>query len=243
METARMSGEHGRSARAAKRHRRPAWGKIVLAAVLIAALAAAWRYTPVSEYLTHERIGEWARSAREARWTPIAVILAYTPAAFTMFPRPIITLFAVIAFGPWLGFLYGMVGILLSALAAYYTGRALSPDTVKRYAGDKIEPVTQVLRKHGVLAVFVMRVVPIAPHAVESVIAGTMRIKAWQFVAGTFLGMFPGVLTTAVFGGEIATALEDASKVNYWLIGGVAVLFVAMTYVVRRWFKRQQGAR
>ena len=240
METARLHAPAAQPPRARGRRRGPAWGKILALALVVAALAAAWRYTPLSEYLTHERIAGWARDARETKWTPIAIMLAYTPAAFLMFPRPLITLFAVIAFGPWLGFTYGMIGILLSALAAYYAGRALSPDTVKRFAGDKIEAVTEVLRRHGVLAVFGMRIVPIAPHAVESVVAGTMRIKAWQFIVGTFAGMFPGVLTTAVFGGEIATALEDTSKINYWLVGGVLLLFVVMTYFVRRWFVRHQ---
>lgn len=243
MEIARLHTiAHARSTRANRRHRRPAWSKVIALVVVIAALAAAWRYTPLSEYLTHERIAGWARDASRTPWLPAALVLSYVPAAFVMFPRPLITLFGVIAFGPWMGFTYGMIGILLSAMAAYYAGRALPPDTVKRLAGDKIEPVTDVLKKHGVLAVFIMRVVPLAPHAVESLVAGTMRIPAWQFAVGTFLGMSPGVLVTAVFGGEIATALEDVSKVNYWLVGGLALLFVAMTYGVRLWFKRQQQA-
>ncbi|HWI12978.1 MAG TPA: VTT domain-containing protein [Burkholderiales bacterium] len=222
--------------------RRPAWARIAALVIVVGALAAAWRYTPLSEYLTHERIAGWARDARDTPWTPVAILLAYTPAAFVMFPRPLITLFAVIAYGPWLGFAYGMAGILTSAIAAYYAGRALPRDTAMRFAGDKVEPVTKVLRAHGVAAVFAMRIVPIAPHAVESVLAGTMRIKVWQFAVGTFAGMFPGVLTTAVFGGEIATALEDASRINYWLVGGVLALFAAMTWYVRWWFKRRQAS-
>jgi phospholipase D1/2 len=242
MEIARLHTSAHAQGRAPGRRRGPAWGKIAALVLVVAALAAAWRYTPLSGYLTHDRIAGWARGARETKWTPIAIMLAYTPAAFVMFPRPLITVFAAIAFGPWLGFTYGMTGILLSAIAAYYVGRALSPETVKRFAGDKIEAVTDVLRRHGVLAVFGMRIVPIAPHAVESVVAGTMRIKAWQFIVGTFLGMFPGVLTTTVFGGEIASALEDPSKINYWMLGGVLLLFVVMTYFVRRWFVRRQAA-
>ena len=59
----------------------------------------------------------WAHSIGEARWAPLVVMAAYTPAAFVMFPRPLITLFAVIAFGPVLDFVYGLVGILRAALA------------------------------------------------------------------------------------------------------------------------------
>lgn len=219
--------------------RRPAWGKIVTAAALFAALAAAWRFTPLSELITAERVIAWARELRGVSWAPVAVMLAYTPAAFVMFPRPLLTLFTVIAFGPWLGFAYGMTGILLSALATYYAGRVLRPDTVKRLAGDKLDDVTKALRRHGLLAMLAVRIVPAAPFAVEGIIAGAVRIKVWDYALGTFLGMLPGVLATTVFGDQIATALEDPSRINWWLVGAVIAALVAMTWYVRRWFASQ----
>lgn len=243
METAQIaSNAPARAAPARTRRRGPAWGKIIAFAVVIAALAAAWRYTPLSEYITHERITGWARAMREAQWAPLALIVAYTPAAFVMFPRPLVTLFAVIAFGPWLGFTYGMTGIILAALATYYAGRALSQETVKRIAGDKLDHVTGVLRKHGLMAIFAIRIVPAAPFVVEGIIAGAARIKVWHYALGTFAGMLPGVLTTTVFGDQIASALDDSSRINYWLIGGIIVFFVVVSYFVRRWFARQQTA-
>src|SRR5688572_33431380 len=93
---------HAATPRAHKRDG-PAWGKIALIALGFAALSAVWRYTPLREFLTPERVFDWAQTFGSKWWAPIAVILAYTPACFTMFPRPLITLFAVIAFGPWLG--------------------------------------------------------------------------------------------------------------------------------------------
>lgn len=228
--------------RSRERRRGPAWGKIIAFAAVLAALAAAWRYTPLSDYLTYERISGWARAVGDMPWSPLALIAAYTPAAFLMFPRPLVTLFAVLAFGPWLGFTYGMTGIILAALATYYAGRGVSPQTVKRLGGDKVEHVTGVLRKHGLMAIFAIRIVPAAPFLVEGMIAGAARIKVWHYALGTFLGMLPGVLTTTVFGDQIATAFEDASKINYWVIGGVIAAFAVMTWFVRRWFKQQEAA-
>jgi phospholipase D1/2 len=224
------------------RRRGPAWGKILAAALVIAALAAAWRYTPLSEYITAQRVTGWARAMRGSHWAPIAVMLAYTPAAFVMFPRPLITLFTVIAFGPWLGFAYSMTGIIAAALATYYAGRVLPPGTVKRIAGDKLDDVTKALRRHGLLAMLAVRVVPAAPFVVEGVIAGAVRIKVWDYTLGTFIGMLPGVLATTVFGNEIAAALEDPSRINYWLVGAVVAAMVVLTWLVRRWFKSQSPA-
>lgn len=221
-----------------RRSRRPAWGKLAVGAVILGALAAAWQWTPLSDYLAAERVATWARTLRDVPWAPVAVMLAYVPAAFVMFPRPVLTLFGVIAFGPWLGFVYGMAGILLSAVATYYAGRALSPATVRRLAGDKLDDVNRALRRHGLLAVFAIRIVPVAPFLVESIVAGAARVKLWHYTLGTFGGMLPGVLATTVFGDQIATALEDTSKINYGLIAAIVLVFIAMTWYVKRWFQK-----
>jgi hypothetical protein len=54
--------------------------------------------------------------------------------------------------------------------------------------------------------------------------------------------MLPGTLTTTVFGNQIQTALEDPSRINYWLVGVVVLFFVVLTLVVRRWFIRENQA-
>lgn len=222
-----------------KSHRRPAWGKLIAAALVVAALAAAWRYTPLSEYITAARITAWARDIRGWSWAPLAVVLIYTPAAFVMFPRPLLTLLTVIAFGPWLGFAYGMTGILLSALATYYAGKVMRPETVKRLAGMNLDRITQALKRHGFLAVLAVRLMPAAPFMVEGIIAGALRIRVWDYALGTFLGMFPGVFATSVFGMQITAALEDPSTINWWIVGAVVAAMAAFTWWVRRWLARQ----
>jgi len=225
--------------RQGRKRRGPAWGKILAGALAIAALAAAWRYTPLAEIITAERINEWARATREYRWAPVLVVLAYTPAAFVMFPRPLLTLLNVIAFGPWLGFAYGMAGVMLAALATYGAGRALPPRTVERLAGEHYARAKRVLRKHGLLALTAMRIVPAAPFALEGILAGAMRVRLWQYSLATFLGMLPGVLAASVFGHQIAAALQDPSRLNYGVIGAVIAAFAALTLFVSRWIARQ----
>jgi uncharacterized membrane protein YdjX (TVP38/TMEM64 family) len=217
----------------------PAWGKLAAIALVACALTLVWRYTPLAHTITAERVIDAARSAGDLWWAPIVVIAAYSPAAFTMFPRPLITLFAVIAFGPWLGFAASIAGIVGAALSTYYAGRVLPRRTVRHLAGAKLDEMSHVLRRRGLLAVLAVRIIPVAPFAIEGMIAGAVGIKVWQYVLGTILGMTPGTLTTTVFGDQFATALEDPSRINYWLVAGVAALFVALIYVVRRWFSKE----
>jgi uncharacterized membrane protein YdjX (TVP38/TMEM64 family) len=221
--------------------RGPAWGKIIIAAIVIAALAAAWRYTPLSELITGERISAWARTMRGIPWAPVVLVLAYVPAAFVMFPRPVLTVIGVIAFGPWLGFVYAMAGVFASALATYYAGRALPREKLKAIAGDRIDDVSDKMRSHGVLAVAALRFLPTAPYGVEGMIVGTLRVRVWEYLAGTAIGMGPGVLATTVFGTQIKNAFEDVSTVNYWIVGATAVVFVVLSYGIGRWLTKKRG--
>jgi uncharacterized membrane protein YdjX (TVP38/TMEM64 family) len=216
----------------------PFWKSITAVVIAVVALTLAWRYTPLADVVTPENVIDWTRRFAGHWWAAPLVVLAYTPASVIMFPRPLITLAAVVAFGPLLGFAYAMGGILLAALAGYWAGRLADRDTVRRIAGRRLNRLTRALRERGLLAMTAVRLVPLAPFVVESVVAGAIRIKPQHLLLGTFFGMLPGTLTATVFGDQIEAALQDPSQINYWLVAGVVALLVVATVLVRRWFAR-----
>jgi phospholipase D1/2 len=211
------------------------WIKAVAAVAVIAGLTSMWRYTPLADWITAERIIAWAQEFAAAPWAPFALMAAYAPACVVMFPRALITLFAVVAFDAWLGFAFAMTGILLAALLTYVAGMRFDRNTVRRLGGEKIDRVVRVLRHRGLVAVTALRLVPLAPFAVEGVVAGAIRIKLFDFMTGTFLGMLPGTLAATVFGEQFAAALHNPSALNPWLLALVAVGLVAATLYVRHW--------
>jgi phospholipase D1/2 len=107
--------------------------------------------------------------------------------------------------------------------------------TVKRLAGERLDDMSKKLRADGLLAVTAVRLVPLAPFAIEGIVAGAVRIRLWPYAFGTFLGMLPGVLATSVFGRQISAALEDPSTVNWLIVSGVLLALVVLTLLVRRW--------
>jgi phospholipase D1/2 len=217
------------------RRARVAWLKIAGIVALIGALAAAWRFTPLADWFAPERITAWAHSFADEPLAVAVVILAFIPSAVIMFPRPLITLFAVVAFGPWLGFTYSIVGILLSALLTYIAGIRFDRTTVRKLSGPKLERIIHVLRERGLIAMTALRLVPLAPFAIEGVIAGALRLNLFDFMMGTFLGMLPGVLAATVFGDQLEAALRDPREVNVWLIATIVIALVVASLWVRRW--------
>lgn len=204
--------------------------------VVFVGLALVWRNQALAGLVSADNVAAWAAQLSRQWWAPLAIVLSYTPASFIMFPRPLITLAAVIAFGAWAGAACAIIGVLLAALASYGAGRLLDRHTVRRLAGPKLHRLSLAIKQRGLLAVTAVRMVPVAPFAVVGLVAGAIRINLWHFALGTMFGMLPGVLAATVFGVQLELALHDPAGVNYWLIAGVCVLFAAGIYGVRRWF-------
>ena len=211
---------------------------IVLLCLGAVALALLWSYSPLSQLVTRENILRWGQEFSRFAWAPLLVILAYTPAAYTMFPRWLITMVAVIAFGPWRGFLYGLTGMLLAALVSYLPGRLVRRDTVRRLAGARVNRMTAVLHERGALAVAVVRMLPVAPYVVVNLVMGAMRIRLSDFLLGSAIGLTPGMLASTVLGEQVSRALADPARVNGWLIGLAAVILVSLVYFGQRWLRR-----
>ena len=222
-----------------KGKRGPAWGKLIAIAVVFAALAAAWRWTPLAEIVTVENILRWTRAVRGTWWAPIAMVAVYTPASLILLPRPLLTLVSVMSFGVLFGLVWATLGVLLAALATYGLGRLMKRETVRRIAGDNFDKVGKMLREHGIVAVFGANMLPTPPFSVQNIIAGAARIPLWQFMLGTFLALLPGMVAWSVFGDQLANAMDESGKVNYWLVGGAIVLLIGFTFLARRWLAKR----
>jgi phospholipase D1/2 len=231
-----------RSARRTHSHsKRPAWRKLVPALVIMLGLFLAWRYTPLSDVITASNVIKWARTVGSTPWAPFAIVAAYCVAAFTMFPRPLITLLCVIAYGPWLGASLAMGGIMASALSVYFAGRALPDTTLHELGGEKLEKTGRMLRKHGVAAALAVSIVPVAPFPMVGMTAGAAKVRLWHFLTGVSLGMLPGTIATAVFTNQVLAALDEDGEVNLWLVAGVVIVLIALILIVRRWFAKMQS--
>ncbi len=209
---------------------------IVLCAAAL--LTALWKYTPLAAWADADRIIAWAADFSQARWAPVLVLLAYTPACIVLFPRPLITLFAVAAFGAWHGFAYAFGGILIAGMATYALGLRLDRQAVRRIARGKLNRLSQVMRRRGVVAMTAVRLVPVAPYAVVNVVAGAIRIQPLHFIIGTAIGILPGTLFATVFGDQLITGFRDPRSLNPWLIAAlvaIAGVLAAATWFMRRW--------
>lgn len=209
-------------------------------AAVIAAVTAAWHFTPLSEWLTAERVVDWVQTFSRFWWAPYALAMLYTPASMILFPRAILTVAAAAVFGPWEGFFIAMGGVVLNTLAGYGAGRLLDPKIVKRWGGAKMDRVGKALGKEGFVAVATLGLVPIAPFIVELLAFGALRLPVLQVLAGTTLANLPGTVGSTLMGDQINAVFSAERDVNAIAIVAVVLMVATMAYASRRLWKKMQ---
>jgi uncharacterized membrane protein YdjX (TVP38/TMEM64 family) len=120
--------------------------------------------------------------------------------------------------------------VLLAGVVGYFVGRLVHRDTVRRLAGPRLSRLTGVLQRRGIVAVTLVRFVPIAPYAVVNVVMGAMRIKFHHFLLGTFLGMLPGAIAATVLSDQAAEFLRDPARVNPWVVAAAVGAFALLAW-------------
>lgn len=215
--------------------RRRLW--LLAAAVLtVIALAIGWTATPLRQWLDVDMVVSALRQFGEA-FGPLAATLGFALAMTLAVPLTFLTLVALVALGPWVGFACAMAGALLGAIVSYGAGAFLGHAVLVRLAGPRINLLSQRLASRGLLAVVLVRLVPIAPFAVVNMVAGASHIRLRDLVLGTAIGMTPGTLAMVVFVDQITAALRSPSPLTFALLGGTVLLIAIGAWGLQRWLR------
>lgn len=161
--------------------------------VMLVALSLTWAWGPLHAWLDLnlllDQIKQFGRSIGY-----LEASAAIALAAVLAVPLGVIIPLAALAFEPVQAYVCLMCGATLGGAASFALGMHLGRASVQRLAGKRINAISQKLARRGVLSVFVIRLLPIAPFAIVNMVAGTTHIRLKDFVLGTLLGMTPGVL-------------------------------------------------
>jgi len=212
---------------------------LLLAVVVVGVLglAIAWTWTPLRQWLDVDRVVAALQHLGQASG-PIAATLVFALAMTLAVPLTFLTLVALVAFGPWAGFGCAMVGALIGAAASYGIGTYLGHEVLVRLAGPRINMLSQRMARRGLIAVILVRLVPVAPFAVVNMVAGASHIRLRDLVLGTAIGITPGTLAMVLFVDQITAALRAPTPVTFVLLGLTVLLIAVGAWGLRRWLRK-----
>lgn len=217
------------------------YGRIFALIGGILALALAWRFTGLSEWLSVDRAEELANRIQDAPFTPLLVMLAYVIGGLIALPITLMIVATVTVFGTWTGMAYALAGAELSAVVTYGVGHLLGRDKVGRIAGSRINRLIQALAKRGIVTVMMLRIVPVAPFTVINVAAGVSPIRFRDFALGSFLGIIPGVLGIGLMADQILASLKNPDPKTLTIAAVVIAVVIGVLYGLRVWVERRRG--
>ena len=218
-------------------HRRLVFGLSLLLFVL--AMAAAWRWTPLHDWLDVDTLSAHMSWFRSQAGAPLVALAAYVIGGLLVVPVTLLVVATAIAFGPLQGSLYALVGSLTSAVVVYSIGSVLGRDTVRRLAGKRLNRLSRRLAEHGIAAVAVLRMLPVAPFTVVNLVAGASHIRFRDFFIGTILGMAPGIAVIALFVDRLDATVQNPGLTTGLILATIVLFFVIGTYGLRRWVLRR----
>ncbi len=222
--------------------RRPTLTKLAISAgVLIAvcALVGVWMLTPLRGWVDIDRLVALAGRFGSSPLVPLVLCAAFIVGGLVAFPVNVLIAVTVIICGPLLGALYALVGSLLSAQVLYEVGHWFGRSALRRFSGERLDSLRQRLVKRGLLAVVIVRLLPIAPYSVVNVVSGAARIDRRVYALGTLIGMLPGIVMSALFIDRALAAVRHPSPLTYASLVAVAILIAGIILLIRKRMARK----
>ncbi|WP_189093449.1 TVP38/TMEM64 family protein [Deinococcus ruber] len=172
---------------------------------------------------------------------PLVLIMAFVvQAVLPLIPALVLTLVALLAYGPMLGFLIVYVGTVLGAVAGYSLGRGVGDPVIRALAGQRGRDRAHAFAaQQGVRGVILIRLMPILSSDVMNLVAGATRMPFLPFLAATAAGALPVTLLISVLAHGTR---GDPARLGLWLAAlsvGVGLLAAGRWWLGRRAARRR----
>ena len=216
------------------------WLLVILGAVIVG-VGLLWKFTPLAEMIQPTKLAARLERFGGTPWGPVAMLALYVIGGFVMMPLLALLTATALVFEPVTAITIALTGALLNATAVYFAGAKLIREWAERSFGEPIARVRSALQSRGVLAVAMIRMVPVAPFSLVNVAAGSIGVPFRDYLFGTFLGLAPGTVLICVFGQELKDLLRDPSPGRVLIVVAIAAGWVLLSWAIQRFVSRRNA--
>jgi uncharacterized membrane protein YdjX (TVP38/TMEM64 family) len=178
-------------------------------------------------FMDRQLLLDWLQ--QYGRWTPLLTITLHILQVLAA-PVPGTAIDAVngLLFGPWLGTLYSMIGLLSGSWLVMWLARRFGRPLAKRYINpEMLNRLDGLVERYGIVFIFLVFLIPFLPDDAICLLAGLTGIPLVVLLLLALLGRTPGVFVANWLGSR-ATTLSGWQ----WAIAA-AVLIVIILLVWR----------
>ncbi|NDY94342.1 TVP38/TMEM64 family protein [Wenzhouxiangella limi] len=213
-------------------------GPILLLVVLtLLALALGWQWLATQGVLSAELLQQWIsvpRAYRDSPWMVFLVTGVFCLSLLVMFPLTILVVLCGLLFGPAWGFVYAAVGTLSSSVVTYWIGRRLGHTALMSFGGQRARDAASFLNGKALPAMTLINLLPLAPFTLTNLMAGALRLRFRDYLAGSALGILPGLAAVTLIGSELASLMRATDRRDAILSLGILLVLILFLVLLRR---------
>ena len=189
-----------------------------------------------------DRVAAGIESLAGSPWRVPLVVLVFVVASVVSVPILALIGATVVTLGPVLGFVCSAAGTMLAAAATFGIGRLIGRKPLQRRLGKRLDALEQRIAKRGVIAIALIRKVPVAPFTFVNMVVGALGIRFRDFIFGTALGMLPGIAAFSFVSEAVLDAWREPTPQNIALIAAAIVLWLSVVFGIQ-WALNRRSER
>ncbi len=173
---------------------------------------------------------------------PLAYIAVVAMRPFVFFPSTVLFIAAGLAFGPYFGTLYAVVGGIAAGLITFLLARWLGHDYVTARLPARFQHLARA--EWGVGLVFVLYLVPVVPLTAVNYGAGLSSMPILSYALAVLGGLTPRALAYTFLGNSLLGALlsnsltDSGARPFIVALAVLAVLVIVPLLLRKRWLAR-----
>jgi phospholipase D1/2 len=209
--------------------------KLAITVLIVMALIALWRFTPLRAYVEVETLVAAARSLSKSHLSWLYALLGYLIGGSLFFPVTVMIVATSLLFSPVPAICLSLGGSIASAVLTFAVGHWLGRDTIRNLAGGRLNKISKMIARKGLIAVGALRLVPIAPFTLINLVAGASHIRFRDYLFGTLAGMLPGIVALTLLTDRMkAVVMEPGFWNGFLLVLAILAVGLGGYYLKRR---------
>lgn len=165
-------------------------------------------------------------------WAPAVYILGYILRPLVFFPATPFAIIGGLLFGSAWGTLYILIGAMCSSVCEFLLVRYVIGEKAKQFLKEKSRKVNEMVVKHGLLTVFLVRLIPNVAFDLQNCGFALAPIKFKHFFYGTLLGCFPACILYASLGGFVSNWVLP-SKIGF-MISALVFFYIVFILMMKK---------
>lgn len=214
-----------------------------LFAGLIAVILGLWIYlgTQAGEGFEPGKLLGRLRSAASHPLAPWLAVPAFVAGSLVVAPVTAMIALCGLMFEPWIAVLTATAGMLASTAVNHWIGVRFGSTVSTRVPAGVTRRIRRIAESSDMWSLAALRVIPVAPFSIVNLVAGASGVSLGDFLAGSVIGMGPGIVLICLSADRARAALSGEPVFDPWIIVAVAGAALALI-LLRIWRSKSRDS-